>query len=170
MIIVTCVAPFVSGNKYSWKMINDCVKTVKERWNEHKIHSFSMFDPINIEHPSPHTHTHTLQRKNFNSELSPFQLLPVHCSVTLSADMRCTYDETQSIACSTHLFICCWDAILVIYLSKEEKERETEKALVWQNRHSHSIIQSGHPITSLFCPVCVCVCVYLACSMQRFAA
>ena len=42
---------------------------------------------------------------------------------------------------------------------EEGRVRETEKALVRQNRHSHSVIQSGHPITSFSCPECVYVCV-----------
>ena len=58
------------------------------------------------------------------------------------------------VTCSFHLFICSWDAI---WHFSHLPERETEKALVWQNRHSHSVIQSGHPITSFFCPMCVCV-------------
>lgn len=107
-----------------------------------------------------------------------FQILSAHCSMTLAADMQRTCDKKwpkhHMFIPFIHLWLRCNFGHLFI---REEKERETEKALVWQNRHSHSIIQSGHPITSLFCPiyVCVCVCVCappfhvcLACSMQRF--
>lgn len=51
--------------------------------------------------------------------------------------------------------------------TRDGKERETEKALVWQNRHSHSVIQSGHPITSFSCPVCVCVCLWICVCVNR---
>lgn len=72
---------------------------------------------------------------------------------TLAANIQECDKKYKKATRSFNLLVYGWDALLIVYLSERRKKK---------TKYSHSVIQSGHPITSLFHPqinVCVCVCV-----------
>lgn len=134
--------------------------------------TFLDFDPINtFFFPESHSRMHNEHTKPFpkvaskktHVRLSPpfYQTLSARCVRTVRVH---TYNapKHQKFISFIHLWAGMQFGILVIHSQREREggeKRETEKALVRQNRHSHSVIQSGHPITSFSCPECVYVCV-----------
>lgn len=141
-IILTYVTPLVSGNIESWIMRNGCVDTVKERLNVCKIICFYILTPLT---PLPDTgvtplhneYTTSISKVHVSGNILPpkkenklqFKTSPlfkyfqsIAAWLWLQTNNAPVTRNSRSITCSFHLFICGWDAILVIYLSEKRKK------------------------------------------------